>query len=89
MDTSSVIITMSDWEGRADPNEKLMELGTTMIFYTMHLDYPKLFEQLKKHYPMDTPVAVVSYAGDRINQTVVRSTVGRFLEEANFKDYTA
>jgi hypothetical protein len=30
---------MSDWPGRVDLNEKLMAAGSTMVFYTMNLDY--------------------------------------------------
>ncbi|MBN1347227.1 MAG: hypothetical protein JXQ73_31335 [Phycisphaerae bacterium] len=82
-DTSSVILTMSDWQGRVDTNERLMATGTSMVFYTMHLDYPKLMEQLGRHYAPDTPVAVVSYAGDPKRQEVIRSTVGGFLKEVD------
>ncbi len=85
-DTSSVILTMTDWPGRKDKNKELMTHKTGMIFYTMHLDYPKLFTQLKKHYPKDTPVAVVTYAGDREKQKVIRNTVGGFLKEVQFND---
>jgi precorrin-4/cobalt-precorrin-4 C11-methyltransferase len=85
-DTSSVILTMTDWSGRADTNEKLMATQTSMIFYTMHLNYPKLFEQLKRHYPQDTPVAIVNHAGDRERQKVITSTVGRFLDEVNYQE---
>jgi precorrin-4/cobalt-precorrin-4 C11-methyltransferase len=84
-DTNSVIVTMDDWPGRKDVNEKLMATQTSMIFYTMNLNYPRLFEQLKRHYPAKTPVAVVSFAGDREKQQVVRSTVGRFLTEVDYK----
>jgi precorrin-4 methylase len=83
-DTSSVILTMSDWPGRADTNEKLMAAGASMVFFTMHLDYPKLFSQLSRAYPADTPVAVVSFAGHPKNQAIVRSTVGRFLQEVDW-----
>lgn len=85
-DTSSVILTMTDWPGRSDINEKLMAAQTSMIFYTMHLNYPELFAQLKRHYPHDTPVAVVNNAGDRERQKVLRSTVGRFLEEIDYQN---
>jgi precorrin-4/cobalt-precorrin-4 C11-methyltransferase len=88
-DTDSVIITMDDFTGRKDINEKLMETQTSMIFYTMGLNYPRLFEQLKKHYPADTPIAVVSFAGDREKQKVVRSTVGKFLTEVDYKKLPA
>ncbi len=85
-DTSSVILTMADWSGRADTNEKLMAMQTSMIFYTMHLNYPQLFEQLQRHYPADTPVAVVNHAGDRERQKVIFSTVGRFLKEIKYQE---
>ena len=84
-DTNSVIISMDDFTGRKDINEKLMATQTSMIFYTMGLNYPRLFEQLNKHYPASTPVAVVSYAGERDKQQIVRSTVGRFLRDVDYK----
>lgn len=88
-DTSGVILTMADWAGRNDVNEKLMATGSTMVFYTMLFDYPKVFSQLQRHYPADTPVAVVIDAGDRDNQQVIRSTVGRFLKEVDYKNLPA
>lgn len=88
-DTNSVILTMADWPGRVDNNEKLMKLGTSMVFYTMHLNYPQLFAQLKKYYPAATPVAVVSYAGDPNDQKVIYSTVGKFLKDINYQKLPA
>jgi precorrin-4 methylase len=88
-DTNAVILTMSDWTGRADTNEKLMEAGTRMFLYTMHLDYPKLFTELKRHYPENTPVAIVCYAGDRKRQKVLTSTLGSFFDEVNLEDIPA
>lgn len=82
-DTNGVILTMEDWPGRSDVNEKLMATGSTMVFYTMNLDYPRLFEELARHYPAETPVAVVSDAGDLAHQKVIRSTVGRFMTEVD------
>jgi precorrin-4 methylase len=84
-DTNSVIISMDDFTGRKDINEKLMETQTSMIFYTMGMNYPRLFEQLNKHYPATTPVAVVSFAGERGKEQIVRSTVGRFLKDVDYK----
>jgi precorrin-4/cobalt-precorrin-4 C11-methyltransferase len=85
-DTNGVILTMADWEGRVDVNEKLMAAGSTMVFYTMRFDYPKVFSQLARFYSPDTPVAVVSDAGDRTRQKVIQSTVGRFLQEVDYKN---
>jgi precorrin-4 methylase len=88
-DTNAVILTMGDWPGRVDTNEKLMATGSTMAFYTMSLDYPSLFAQLKRSYPADTPVAIVSDAGDPKLQKVLRSTVGRFLDEVDYRSLPA
>jgi precorrin-4 methylase len=82
-DTNAVILTMADWPGRADTNDKLMAIGATMVFYTMGLDYPKLFAQLQHFYPAETPVAVVCNAGDLDHQKVIRSTVGHFLQDVD------
>ncbi len=85
-DTNGVILTMADWPGRTDTNEKLMATQSSMVFFTMHLDYPKLFEQLKRHYPKDTPVAVVNHAGDRERQKVILSSVGGFLDDVKYQE---
>jgi precorrin-4 methylase len=76
---------MGDWPGRVDTNERLMATGSTMVFYTMSMDYPSLLAQLKRFYPADTPVAIVSDAGDQNLQKVLRSTVGRFLDEVDYR----
>lgn len=83
-DTNSVVVTMADWPGRVDTNERLMDLQTSMVVYTMHLDYPKFFSELKAHYPLETPVAVVGHAGDPESQSVIYSTVGTFLDEVDY-----
>jgi precorrin-4/cobalt-precorrin-4 C11-methyltransferase len=88
-DTSGVILTMADWSGRNDENEKLMATASSMVFYTMLFDYPKVFTQLQRHYPADTPVAVVIDAGDRDHQKVIRSTVGGFLNDVDYRNLPA
>jgi precorrin-4 methylase len=77
---------MDDWHGRRDVNENLMALQTSMVVYTMHLDYPKFFEKLGRYYSPDTPVAVVCDAGSSDSQVVIRSTVKRFLRDVDYKD---
>jgi len=84
-DTNSVIVTMDDWPGRMDTNEKLMATQTSLVIYSMNLNYPRLFEQLKRNYPASTPVAVVSFAGERDKEKVIHSTVGQFLAEVDYK----
>ncbi len=88
-DTSAVILTMDDWNGRVDANEKLMAAGSSLVVYTMLLDYPRFFSRLKKYYPEDTPVAVVRNAGNRRGQNVRASTVGRFLKEVDYKNLSS
>lgn len=88
-DTSAVILTMDDWQGRIDINEKLMAAGSSLVVYTMMLDYPRFFRQLKRYYPEDTPVAVVNNAGDLKTQKVITSTVGTFLNEVDYKSLPA
>ena len=39
---------------------------------------------MAKTYPAETPVAVVSYAGDPKKEIVLRSTVGAFLKEIDW-----
>ncbi len=88
-DTNSVIITMGDLPGRTDTNEKLMATQTSLVIFGMAVKFPTLFEQLQRHYPPNTPVAVVSFAGDREKQQVVRSTVSRFLTDVDYKKFPA
>jgi precorrin-4/cobalt-precorrin-4 C11-methyltransferase len=83
-DTNSVILTMEDWPTRTDTNEKLMATQTSMVFYTMHIKYPELFAKLSKAYPAETPVAIVSYAGDPKMENILYSTVGTFLKEVDW-----
>jgi precorrin-4/cobalt-precorrin-4 C11-methyltransferase len=85
-DTNSMILTLPDWPARAqqDSAERLMEHQSSMLFYTMGLNYPDLFAQLQRHYPADTPVAVVCYAGDPDRQQVLRTTVGQFLSQVDY-----
>ena len=71
---------------KTDKNETLMSHQASMVFYTMFLDYPALFKDLNRHYPSNTPVAMVCNAGDRKQQKIIRSTVGQFLQEVNYKD---
>ncbi|HOW84035.1 MAG TPA: SAM-dependent methyltransferase [Spirochaetota bacterium] len=84
-DTSAVILTMKDWEGRVDTNEKLMVAGSSLVVYTMLLDFGDFFSKLNRHYPADTPVALVCSAGDLSNQKIIGSTVSRFMQEVDLE----
>lgn len=88
-DTNSVILTQCDFPGRKDVNDKLMRAGTSLVIYTMHLDYPKVFAELKRHYPAATPAAVVCFAGDPVKEKVIHSTVGAFLKDVDYRNLPA
>ena len=53
----------------------------------MGLDYLAVFAQLKRFYPASTTVVVVCNAGDPDQQKVIRSTVGKFLEDVDFHSF--
>lgn len=84
-DTSAVILTMDDWEGRLDRNEELMRHGSSFILFAIDPDYAKLFNDLKRHYPPETPIAIVAFAGDPENEKLYASTVGSCFEDIDFQ----
>ena len=72
---------MGDGEGLA----KLAKSQSTMVFFTMRLDLPKVVEQLKKSYPGNTPMAIVFHAGSRQEQKVLLATLDTIVEKAGDK----
>ena len=80
----SVILTaaMGSREGYQgqDTLAKLAESQSTMVFFTMGMDLPEVVSQLKQSYPGDTPIAIVSFAGYRGKETVLRATLDTVLE---------
>lgn len=82
-DTNSVILTMGDWPDRSDTNDKLFALRTSVVIYTCGWKFKEGFEQLRKYYPPETPVAVVCYAGVPNQEAVLRGTVGDFIEKVD------
>ena len=48
-----------------DDIESLAKHQATMAFFTMFMDLEKVVNKLKKHYPGDTPAAIVQHAGYR------------------------
>jgi len=82
---NAVILTMGDFEGRTDSNDKLAKLKTAMVAYTCGLSFPLFFKQLNENYDPDTPVAVVCFAGVPGREQVINSTVGKFMDEVDYK----
>jgi precorrin-4 methylase len=52
--------------------DKLAASHPTMIIFTMHTKFNDLVEKLKTHYPADTPIAIVFYAGYKQKEHIVR-----------------
>ena len=77
--TASVILTMRDVPGRTDTIESLATHRSTMVLFTMYMDLHKVVPILLRHYPADTPIAIVFYAGDPQRQKVIKSTLGEIL----------
>jgi precorrin-4/cobalt-precorrin-4 C11-methyltransferase len=84
-DTNSVIITMGDWDGRADRNIDLMKHKSSMVVYTCGLKWDPFLEDLKANYPAETPIAVVCFAGVPNQELIVKSTVGKFVTGVDYK----
>jgi precorrin-4 methylase len=55
--------------------EKLAQAGTTMVFFTMHVDVPGIVKKLRLYYPPQTPVAIVANAGYREKEKIIRGTL--------------
>ena len=61
--------------------EQMAKQKATMVLFTMRTAFQKFVDALSKHYPPDTPVAVVVKAGYAAEEKVLRSTLGRITQE--------
>lgn len=81
-----VVLTHAIFD-RPDVPDRFTPLASaqaTMVFFTMRADLPDLVKRLQVHYPPKTQVAVVSHAGDKARQAVLRGqldTIVAQLEE--------
>ena len=82
--THSVILTASfgneEYAGE-DSIENLAATQATMVFFTMFLDLGEVVKKLKVHYPPDTPIAIVLYAGYREKEEIIQGTLDTILEK--------
>jgi len=80
----SVILTASfgqeEYTG-PDSIEKLSENRATMVFFTMFLDMEEVVKKLKTHYPPETPVAIVLFAGYRDREEIIQGTLDTIVEQ--------
>jgi precorrin-4 methylase len=66
-----------------DSLAELAKTQSTMVFFTMGMDLPEVVAQLKGSYPGDTPIAIVSYAGFKDKQAVLKATLDTVLEKTS------
>ena len=77
--TRSVILTTPARQGdRRDSIENLARHRSTMVFFMAREFEEKVLPELRKHYPSNTPVAIVYKAGYSGEEQVVRGTLGSF-----------
>jgi precorrin-4/cobalt-precorrin-4 C11-methyltransferase len=60
--------------------EKLAPSHPTMIIFTMHTKFNDLVEKLKTHYPADTPIAIVFFAGYKQKEHIVKGRLDTIVE---------
>jgi len=59
--------------------EKLSKYHPTMIIFTMGTIFEDVVEKLKAHYALETPIAVVVYAGYKEKESVIRGTLKNIM----------
>gem|GEM_PF-220764 len=61
--------------------EEMAVHQSTMVIFTMRKEFKHFIDQLSKHYPADTPVAIVSSAGYAAKEKVLQGTLGGILHQ--------
>ncbi|MCK5507871.1 MAG: hypothetical protein KAI50_05055 [Desulfobacterales bacterium] len=60
--------------------EKLSKHHPTMVIFTMHTKFKDLVEKLQNLYPLQTPIAVVIYAGYKEKERLIKGRLNTILE---------
>ena len=80
----SVILTATfgreEYSG-PDSIERLAEHQATLVFFTMFMDLEDVVKKLMTHYPPDTPVAIVLYAGYKEREKIIQGTLDTIVEQ--------
>ena len=77
----SVILSAADWPGKTDTIERLAAHQATMVLFTMRAEFEDFIDKLSTHYPPETPVAIVKFAGYREQESVIQGVLGTIVEE--------
>ena len=67
--------------------DKLAPAHPTLVIFTMFTKFPDLVEKLKTHYPVETPIAIVFYAGYKEKEHIVGGTLENIVEKTRGKDF--
>lgn len=81
--TRSVILAAADFPGVEDTLEKLSVHRTTLALFTMRAEFGDFVKKLSTHYPPETPLAVVIYAGYADRERVIHTTLGRATQDVD------
>ncbi len=66
----------------ADTIERMAAARSSMVVFTMFVELDELVEKLSRHYPADTPVAIVVKAGYEKEQKIIRGTLKDIVQIA-------
>ena len=61
--------------------EEMAVHQSTMVLFTMRTEFAKFVQSLSRHYPKDTPVAIVLSAGYAEKERVMHGTLGSILDQ--------
>ncbi len=74
--TSHSVLLASGWSV-----DEMAPHQATMVLFTMRTEFKKFIDSLSKHYPPETPVAIVMHAGYAETESVMRGTLGGILAQ--------
>ena len=66
---------------------KMAAAHPTMIVFTMHTEFEDLVEKLKTHYPRQTPIAIIFYAGYKEKENILYGTLENILGKTRGLDF--
>ena len=70
-----------NWEKDDDILKDLSKYETTMVWYMSLRSIDKVVSRMRNHYSPDFPIAVVYYAGYPDREKVLKSSLGKILED--------
>lgn len=77
-ETSHSVLLASGWTV-----EEMARHRATMVLFTMRTQFQKFVDSLSKHYPPETPVAIVFEAGFQNQEKVMRGTLGGIMQQVS------